>query len=66
MKVDVKRVTMGEKVMSAEEQVRREIQTFLQALDSYPDSFARNPQITFEEHCNRLIRAAKTESPLRH
>lgn len=64
MKVNVKRVTVGDKVISVEDQVRNEIETFLQALDSYPDSVARNPRITFEEHCNRLIRAEKTESTL--
>jgi hypothetical protein len=61
LKVDVKRTTPGEKSMSAEEQVRREIQTFLQALNSYPESFARNPSITFEEHCNQLIRTVEAQ-----
>jgi hypothetical protein len=36
--------------MSGNEQVRAEIEIFLQALDSYPARFAANPQITFEEH----------------
>ncbi len=47
--------------MSVDEQVRREIQTFLLALDSYPESFAQNPAITFEEHCNRLIHSSEAE-----
>jgi hypothetical protein len=61
MKLDVKRSTVGENSMSVDEQVRREIQTFLLALDSYPESFAQNPGITFEEHCNRLIRGCEVE-----
>jgi len=36
--------------VSGNEQVRVEIQTFLAALTSYPDRFAVNPGITFEEH----------------
>ncbi len=48
--------------MSVDEQVRREIQIFLLALDSYPESFARNPGITFEEHCSRLIHSSEAEN----
>jgi len=36
--------------MSGNEQVRVEIRSFLLALASYPDRFAVNPRITFEEH----------------
>jgi hypothetical protein len=32
------------------EQARAEIQSFLEALDSYPELFAQNPNLTFEEH----------------
>ena len=39
----------GDRV-SGNEQVRVEMQTFLAALASYPDRFAVNPQVTFEEH----------------
>ncbi|HEY6372353.1 MAG TPA: hypothetical protein VIX37_17385 [Candidatus Sulfotelmatobacter sp.] len=41
--------------MSGNEKVRVEIQTFLQALNSYPERFKRNPGITFEEHRSTLI-----------
>ncbi len=51
--------------MSGNEKVRMEIQTFLQALRSYPDRFARNPEITFEEYCCSLIPSAKTDSARR-
>jgi len=36
--------------MTANEQVRHEIQSFLRALDSYPDRVAMSPGISFEEH----------------
>ena len=31
-------------------EVRREIENFLHALSSYPDRFARDPYVSFEEH----------------
>ena len=36
--------------MSGNNQVQVEIQTFLQALVSYPDRVARDPKVTFEEY----------------
>lgn len=36
--------------MSRNECVRVEIQSFLQALSSYADRVARDPEVTFEEH----------------
>lgn len=41
--------------MSGNEQVRVEIEIFLQALDSYPARFAANPEVTFEEHQASLM-----------
>jgi hypothetical protein len=55
MKGKVIRVRGSEGEMSADEQVRTEIQSFLRALNSYPDRFAREPEITFEEHRNSLV-----------
>jgi hypothetical protein len=40
--------------LQGNEQVRREIQSFLRALDSYPKRFSKDPDITFEEHCSSL------------
>lgn len=40
--------------MSANDQVRVEMQTFLRALDSYPDHFVRNPNLTFEQYLHSL------------
>ena len=44
--------------MSGNEQVRAEIQTFLQALTSYADRVARDPKVTFEEHRVSLMETA--------
>jgi hypothetical protein len=46
--------------MSGNEQVRVEIETFLQALNSYPERFAADPQITFEEHRASLMLPGRT------
>ncbi|HTW59689.1 MAG TPA: hypothetical protein VMD99_16290 [Terriglobales bacterium] len=43
-------------------QVRREIQNFLRALNSYPDRFSKNPGISFEQHYDGVIEAAKIEA----
>lgn len=40
--------------MSNNEQVQVEMETFLQALTSYPERFATDPRITFEEHRSSL------------
>jgi len=40
--------------MSGNEQVLVEIQTFLQALASYPDRFAVNPRMTFDQYRSSL------------
>lgn len=44
--------------MSSNELVRVEIETFLLALASYPDRFASDPRITFEEYRSSLAAAA--------
>jgi hypothetical protein len=61
MKSGARQVRVGDKRLSGNEQVRREIQSFLQALDSYPDRFARNPGITFEEHRSGLVQTASVD-----
>jgi hypothetical protein len=33
-----------------EHQAQQEIDTFLKAISSYPESFAHNPNLSFEEH----------------
>ena len=44
------------------EQVLREMQAFVRALESYPDRFASDPTVTFEEHRSNLIPVASARS----
>jgi hypothetical protein len=44
------------------QQVRREMQNFLRALNSYPDYFSKHPGISFEQHHGKIIEAAKSAS----
>ena len=48
--------------LSGNEQVRREMQSFLRALHSYPERFAKDPGISFEEHCSELVTRNKIDS----
>lgn len=41
--------------MQRNEMVRAEMQAFLAALASYPDRFAANPRISFEQHWGSLM-----------
>jgi|1185.fasta_scaffold466832_1 hypothetical protein len=38
-------------------EVQQEIETFLGALSSYPERFARNPYLTFEQHLFSVVTA---------
>jgi hypothetical protein len=52
--------------VSVEQQARMEIQIFLRALESYTAHFARDPDLTFDEHHARLMRLAgrrRTQRP---
>ncbi len=40
-------------------QVQREIQNFLQALDSYPARVAREPRLSFHKHLCSVFAAAR-------
>lgn len=48
--------------MWGNEQARREIQSFLKALNSYPERFAKDPDVTFEQYCASLIVPERRES----
>lgn len=54
-------VRVGDQRLSGNEQVRREIQSFLRALHSYPERFARDPDVTFEEHRSSLLGLIQTD-----
>jgi len=47
-------VRVGDQRLQRNEQVRREIQSFLRALHSYPKRFSKDPGVTFEEHRSTL------------
>ena len=64
MKAKTRQARVRDKRLS-NEQVRREIQSFLHALKSYPGRFAKDPRVTFEEHHGGVVRAASTRSRLR-
>jgi hypothetical protein len=51
----------GANQVTGNDQVRIEMQSFLQALRSYPERFARNPRLSFAEHCSGLVQTAKAE-----
>jgi hypothetical protein len=61
MKSQMYRVLREDNPLSSNEQVRKEIRSFLQALDSYPDRFAMNPRISFEEHRSALVQTPETD-----
>jgi len=61
----IRSATRGNAKMSNNEQVLAEITSFLQAVDSYPDRFAQDPQITFEQHLCSLIPSDQAESARR-
>lgn len=37
-----------------DEEAQREVQSFLQALRTYPDCFAQEPQLSFQQHFFRV------------
>lgn len=61
MKAKMRQLRVGEIPVSSNEQVLVEIQSFLQALDSYPERFAQQPGISFEEHRCCLAQAVETQ-----
>jgi hypothetical protein len=61
MKAKMHSILAGDNQLSGNEQVRMEMQIFLHALNSYPERFARNPSLSFEEYCGGLVQSAKTE-----
>jgi len=43
-------------------EVQQEIDNFLRALSSYPDRFAHEPQLSFEQHLFRISAAGETRT----
>jgi hypothetical protein len=48
------------------EQASEEIQTFLRAVDSYPERVAKDPGISFRRHLSSLFAASPNATPRRH
>ena len=40
-----------------ENEVQREIDSFLRAVNSYPDRFAREPYLSFQQHLSNIVTA---------
>ena len=40
-----------------ENEVQREIDGFLRAVNSYPDRFAREPYLSFQQHLSNIVTA---------
>jgi hypothetical protein len=49
-----RRITPASSSAALEREARREIEHFKRALNSYADRFAREPQLSFEQHFFRL------------
>jgi hypothetical protein len=47
----------------ANQRVRAEIRAFLAAINSYPQQFAANPRVTFEEHCAKELMGSSRAAP---
>jgi hypothetical protein len=50
-------IVLGLSDATRAEEVEQEIESFLQALNSYPDRFANDPRLSFEQHLGRVIAA---------
>jgi hypothetical protein len=45
-----------------EQEAQEEIDSFLRALSSYPDRFARQPYLSFQQHLSSIVTAAHPPS----
>ena len=54
MKNDKRRTRTPNAYRAREREVQHEIRSFLSALVSYPDGFARDPRLSFEKYLFRL------------
>jgi hypothetical protein len=43
-------------------EVQREIDSFLRAISSYPDRFAREPYLSFQQHLSSIVTTAHPPS----
>jgi hypothetical protein len=47
-------------------EVQSEIDSFLRAVQSYPDRFAREPYLSFQQHLSSIVIATHTDEDPRH
>lgn len=59
MKSRMRHVQPRESFYTRDERVRFEIQRYLQALASYPDRFAQDPDISFKKHLYSVVAAGQ-------
>ena len=55
MKTTPSRQVLWPSQTSREPQVQQEIETFIAALNSYPERFSRNPYLSFEQHLFSVV-----------
>jgi hypothetical protein len=48
--------------VTQEQDAQQEIDSFLRALRSYPDRFAREPYLSFQQHFSSIVTAAHQSS----
>jgi hypothetical protein len=54
--------TLHVSVAARERDVQQEIDSFVRALSSYPDRFAREPYLSFQQHLSSIVAAAHAHS----
>ena len=52
----------GEHEVQHDDEVQREIDSFLRAVRSYPDRFAREPYLSFQQHLCNIVTGAHSPS----
>lgn len=54
--------TLHVSAATRERDVQQEIDSFVRALSSYPDRFAREPYLSFQQHLSSIVTAAHAHS----
>ena len=64
MKAEVRITQPVETFRPANSEALAELENFLRAVDSYPERFAREPDVSFEQHLNSLHGHALEQAPV--
>jgi hypothetical protein len=54
---------LGAASSTREHDAQQEIDNFLKALSSYPDRFAREPYLSFQQHLSSIVATGHSPSP---